>query len=192
MNRPGIFRGLLGASLIVVLFIAAAGSMGPTIRQTTDFSPVPIRYGTLVNENLRIVAQDGSFELEPGEDFETPFSVYWWNGQAPVSGTQNLVNEHQQAAEQGARRVRIEMEGEERDLYGLLVFNQAVQSSSGPARQSYYLQVPEDKLQSALNGNVAVAYELIDWDHTYTVDGSPRSRDKTWLSWILWISRTPL
>lgn len=177
-----------------ILGIMAVGS-GPTFQSLTNMSRVPIEYGTLVNENVRIESYGSEWyapwSVGGGEDFKTPFSVYWWSSQGPDIAIPPT-NDYIEAHEAGARQVKIFVDGHDGPLYGLIVFNDAIESAFGPAKQSYYLKIPEDKLREAMNGNISVAYERMQWKDEYINDYGRQSKDKRWFSWILWMSKTPL
>lgn len=196
---PKLGRSVVGVVAMSVLAVLAYGSAGPARVYTTNYSPVQIPYGTLVNKNLRIESTGNSWgtqwSVDGGEDFRTPFSVYWWSNRVPrnlVNRNNSLLESHGVAYQNGARPVRIHIDGEEEPLYGLIVFNQAIAAAYGPARQSYYVSIPEEKIRRAQNGVTAVAFERMKYKNSWTYDGRPNSQDRKWYSWILWMSRTPL
>lgn len=197
-------------AVLAVFVVMALGSSPPPITRknhgTTDFTPQEIKYGRVVNEDLKIVSKEGKFTLEGGEQFDTPFQVYWWKGQG-LTGTDtregHLVNAYDKAARRGGQRVLVYQEGSDEPLHGVLVLNSAIKSAFGPATRSYYVKIPEQKLNTARHGNIAVAYEKMDWRETWenrAYRGSTylasksrdRSKEKTWYSWILWLSATPI
>ena len=68
------WRGAFAALAFGVAVLAGLGcaTAGPVV--STDMTPRPIALGTLVNPDLTIVADDGSFTLQGGRQFSTPFS----------------------------------------------------------------------------------------------------------------------
>lgn len=187
---------VVGSCILVLLALGSASA--PTTTYTTDMTRVPIPQGSLINSDLRIQSTGSSWDtpwqVNGGEDFATPFAVHWWNGNGPSGlNTNTLLEKYQDAYANGARPVLIHIEGHEKPIHGLLVFNSAIGAAFGPARQSYYLQIPEDKLQQASNGNLTVAYERMSWKSEWIrSDIGYGSADKKWFSWILWMSSTPL
>ncbi|MEM6535731.1 MAG: hypothetical protein AAF613_08840 [Pseudomonadota bacterium] len=175
------FAGLVG------LFVIAACEA----TSTTNFSPVVINQGVVANEGLTIKAVDGSFELRGGERFQTPFSVVAWRGSCPgFKGGQDseLLTQYTAAKNCGSKAVTIELDNGEK-LYGVLFLGTALRSSTGPSAQSYYVTIPNGRINEALNGNITVAYEKVKWVSSWS-DGS-RS-NKNWYSWVLWMSSVPL
>lgn len=196
LSRSGFRRVALALGGALLLGLLAAGS-GPTYVPLTKYSRVEIPYGTLVNKNVRIESAGGTWaqpwSVGGGEDFRPPFTVYWWNGYEP-SGLNDgtILNMYQAAYDKGARPVLIHVEGQREPIHGLIVFNSAIEATFGPARQSYYLQIPEDKLRQAMSGNMSVAYEYINYRKEWQNDYGYQKQDVKWYSWILWMSRTPL
>lgn len=193
--RPGVPRVFVALAGAIVLGLLAAGSA--TYVPMTKYGAVPIPYGTLVNKNIRIESTGSvwsqSWSVRGGEDFRTPFELYWWNGQHPAGlNDSTILDMYQAAYEKGARPVLIHVDGYKEPIYGLIAFNQAIEGSYGPARQSYYLQIPDDKIRQAMNGNMSVAYEHISYRDEWQDDYGYQKSEKKWYSWILWMSRTPL
>lgn len=189
---PKFLATVAGAGVLVLM---AAGS-GTTYQSLTNWSRVPIDYGTLVNKNVRIESTGSSWStpwsVNGGEDFTTPFSVYWWQNNGPSMDDNTILNQYQAAYERGARPVLIYVDGQTAPIHGLIVFNDAIGAAFGPARQSYYLQIPEDKLRQTMSGNITVAYENISYKGEWRNDSGYQTENYKWYSWILWMSRTPL
>ncbi|QGX39318.1 hypothetical protein [Permianibacter aggregans] len=182
------WRLVLAMCTAVIAFIGATGS-APTYINHTDRTLRPINYGTLVNTELKIEAMDGSFVLQGGEQFRTPFALNLWNARFDEK---TLANQYQAARQLGAKPVLVHVKGHDQPLYGLLIFNQAINAAFGPGSQSYYVRVSKDKLDNARFGGISVAYEMMDWRDTYTDDYGRQTRDKTWYGWMLWLSSTPI
>jgi len=160
---------------------------------TTDRTPIRIPTGTLKNPELTIRAIDGSFTLEGGERFETPFSVHTWGSKSNCSSIDTLVGDdlaelYPAALACGAKPVEILRE-EEEPLYGVLLLNSAISSASGPASRSHLIEVSDSAISRAEGGGISVVFARVPWSWTMS-DG--RSGDKTWASWFLWISSARL
>lgn len=144
--------------------------------------------GVLTNANIRIVAADGSFEIKPNEQFSPPFySNVADCGSAFASGS--ITEDHVPAMACGSRKVLVYVDGQDQPLYGVLALGRLINSAKGPARRSYLIKIPEDKINSAFQGLTTVSYEKYDWISTRS-DGYKQT--KNWRSWILWLSQTPL
>lgn len=179
------WRGTFAALAFGVAILAGLGcASGPVAN--TDMTPRPIALGTLVNDDLTIVANDGSFTLQGGRQFKTPFatSTLW----STSLTSQSLLEAYPQARAWGAQPVKIKQAGRQ-DLYGLLLFNNAIGAAFGSGSQSYYVRIAPEKLDNARNGNTAVSYELMDYTRAWT-DGT--SDKQVQYSWVLWISSTPI
>lgn len=183
------WRFAMGIFTVFIAVIGAAGS-APTFVNHTDRTLRPINYGTLVNTELKIEATDGSFVLQGGEQFHTPFTLNLWN--TTGFDKKSLANQYSLARQLGAKPVLVHVEGYDKPLYGLLIFNQAINAAFGPGSQSYYVRVSKDKLDNARFGGISVAYEMMDWRSTYTDETGRKTQDKTWYSWMIWLSSTPL
>ena len=186
MNQSKVrtWRGVLAVFALAVATVAALGSASGPV---TDMTPRPIATGTLVNRDVVIVAEDGTFKFDGGQQFSTPFSSSaLWNATIPP---ESLANAYTQARGWGARPVVIKQAGK-RDLHGLLLFNNGIGAAYGPGSQSYYLNLPQDKLDNARNGNTTVVYEMMKFKTSYPDMGTVE--DNQWYSWILWMSSTPI
>lgn len=180
------WRGTFAALAFGVAILAGLGcaSGGPVLN--TDMTPRPITLGTLVNPDLTIVAADGSFTLQGGNQFSTPFATSALWGTHLTS--QSLLEAYPQARAWGAQPVKIKQTGRP-DLHGLLLFNNGIGAAFGSGSQSYYVRIAPEKLDNARNGNTAVSYELMDYTRRWT-DGS--NDKQVQYSWVLWISATPI
>lgn len=188
MNKL-IVKSLATAVSVVAMWWIATGCMGPTIYNTTDMTKVPIQYGNM-SDNLRIVAENGSFELMQAQQFTSPFQVDLWS--CPGITGNNLIGAYGTALTCGAQRVKVYVGTDPEPLYGVLALNYAIRAATGPASRSYVIQVRPDKIAAARVGNTSVSFEQMDYRNTWTVDGSPRSRTQSGYGWVLWLSKFPL
>jgi hypothetical protein len=188
MNKPFI-KVTSTVVAIIAMWIIASGCFGPNIVNTTDRTRVPIAYGS-VESNIRIIAEDGSFELRSGEQFNAPFQSDLWNCYGLIPD--KLLESYDSALNCGAKRVKIYVGDNPEPLYGVFALNQAIRAAYGPASRSYVIKVADDKINSARVGNTAVSFERMNWKITMTVDGMARSRDQFGYGWLLWMSKYPL
>jgi len=175
--------------VIAVAWLLAMGSGSAPIRSTTDFTRQEIKSGILANEDLRIVAEDGSWTLEGGKNFPTPFSIDGWGGSNAFAVEAKMLDNYKAALQSGAKRVLVFQKGHEKPLYGVLALNKAINAAYGPAAQSYLIQVADAKLKQARDGVTTVSYENMDWKTSWS-DGS--SSTNYWYGWALWLSAFPL
>ncbi len=183
------WQRLLWAAMVgVAALIGAIGSeTAPTWVDTTDYTRRPINYGTLVNPDVIIKAADGSFTLNGGEQFRTPFVADLWSVNLPE---QTLTDQYPAARNFGAKPVLVYSKGDSKPLHGLLVFNQAINTAFGPGSQSYYLSISKDKMDVAKYGGISVVYEKMDWKQYWNLQAEPDR--KVGYGWILWLSATPI
>ncbi|HUB97667.1 MAG TPA: hypothetical protein VL993_17220 [Stellaceae bacterium] len=166
---------------IAVLPLAGCWSSGSDDFRLSGDMPVP--NGIIANRDVRIDAVDKSFELVGGEPFQTPFQTDLW--ETDFNGfTQNPAGFYPIALKHGAKRVVIYIGGDLTPLYGVLAFNPASQYSFGPGTQTYRIEISDADLTAAKNGDVAVSYEKVNWQHN---DAS-----NWWLGSVLWFSGAPL
>ena len=180
---------LVFAACTAVGLVLGGAASGPTYINTTDRGLRPINYGTLVNQELTIKAVDESFTLKGGEQFRTPFMLNLWS---TTFEEKTLANQYQKARALGAKPVMVYIQGVDKPLYGLMIFNQAINAAFGPGSQSYYVRISKDKIDNARYGGISVAYEMMDWRNSWNDDYGARYEDQTWYSWMLWLSATPI
>lgn len=143
----------------------------------------PVPQGVITNANVRVLAQDRSFELDGGKSFATPFQSDLWGTEFDgFSG--NPGGYYPVALKHGARRVVVYAGGDLTPLYGVLAFNPASQFSYGPGTQLYRISLTDADLARARNGDIAVVYEKVNWTHN--------GQNNWWVGSVLWLSSVPL
>src|SRR5690606_30187957 len=159
---------ILILSGFVVCFLFSCGS---------NFNP--INYGNITTPGVVISAEDGSFVLTSESRWNPPF-------QSTISGTDDMEDINNRITSQydfamrfNAQKVKVKTPYLDKDLYGVLMLNPAIDGCDSPATRSYQIAIPEDYVQQALNGQVSVLYEYYDCG---------RMNAKTW---ILWLSDVP-
>lgn len=190
---------LKAASSVVALsgmLLLATGSEDPSPRllNYTDMAQMPIQHGVL-EEGLKIVAEDKSFELEGGERFRSPFQSNLWIPGCDLASlhAKNVLSSASTGLRCGGKKVRVYHGGDSEPLYGVLVLNTSVNAAHGPASRSYMVKVADDKIAHAREGNTSVSFEIMNWKTSKRwTTGRAVSEDKTAYSWILWVSAYPL
>lgn len=183
-------KSLISTVVLSVFLLLAMGSE-PYHTDTTDMRIVPIQQGT-VAEGIRIVAEDGSFELKGGERFTSPFQNNIWTGYCRRFSNNTLLTQAQDALSCGAKKVRIYIGDRQTPLYGVLMLNSSVGAAYGAASRSYLIRLEDDKIRHAQAGNTSVSYELVKYKRTgYWDDGRRTSSEATQYTWVLWYSSYP-
>lgn len=147
--------------------------------------------GLIDQKGVVIRSESGTFSLESGKRFQTPFHSRCYNlpGDPMLRRSEDWgtgPESYADAEKDGARRVRVLVKGRSKWLYGVLAFCVVPDTASGPASRSYNIKIPERTLANATDGRIAVAWENIDWTSRKTGD------TKTWRAWVLWLSDQPL
>lgn len=144
---------------------------------------VPVKYGEIATPEVTLTAEDHSFVLKSGSTWEPPF--YSLPDQKLLTTylldlNKNTTSQYDYAIKKlGAKKVRVKTPYLEKELYGVLVFNKAMDKCKTPVTRSYQITIPEDYVQKALNGQVSVLYEY------YECSGL------TIKTWVLWLSDVP-
>lgn len=151
----------------------------------------PYKSAKLEGQNIKIMAEDKSFEIVPGE-FEPPFQT---TPMSPIIWTSiysetlpdgsiydtSLADSAGHALTYGAKKVRLYHPVVDQPLYGVLLFNQKPVTAIGSAANSYSIQIPEDKIAKVKQGSVQVLYESVDrTDYSINM-----------YAWVLWVSDQP-
>jgi len=181
LKKPVNLIVMLGAFLLA----SCAGVPHDVTQHLPHVAPVA---GVLTNANVRIVAADGSFEIKPNEQFSPPFYSRVFDC-GTAFNDRTITEDHVAAVGCGAKQVLVYVEGQDQPLFGVLALGRLTAASKGPARRSYLIKIPQDKINSAFQGLTTVSFEKYDWIATRS-DGYRQT--KNWRSWILWLSQTPL
>ncbi len=174
--------------LLTGISACASGPRAPTEAEI-EAQYRPIEGGVLVDEGVRIDAEDGSFSLTTGR-FVTPFqmrmaplrwspifALHDYNGRE----FRNAVTEAWPLAlARGAVKVRVTIPGLEAPLYGVIQFNKAHASAVGSAARAHRLTIPQQYIDLASEAKVSVVY-----------DQMKRSDGREAFSWVLWLSDFP-
>ena len=196
-----LIRTTLTVLSIMGFYLLAVGCEEPSYTYTpprwsdaTNYAATkPIR-GGFIPENAtitKIEAEDKSFTLIRGQEFEAPFQSTMWN--CLDRGRGNLVDKAATAIGCGAKRVDVYVEGRDTPYYGILALNPAIEAAFGPASRSYLLNLTPRVLANANNGNTAVAFEYMKFEKTERSNtGLSRKNNNQYYGWIIWISTYPI
>jgi hypothetical protein len=179
----------LRATAVAMLAAFAVSACESPPRDITDYRLKPVSIGMLVNEDVTIVARDGSFTLQPGQQFSSPFQANIWTPHMPEFEDANIVEGFQRARQAGGKDVMVHVKGQAKPLYGVLVLSNIYSAVTGPASRSYQLVIPRDKIDAAYAGRTSVVYENGSFVQRYDTG---YERNGNWRTWILWLSATPL
>jgi ABC-type uncharacterized transport system auxiliary subunit len=186
-----MFNGTVRAIAASAVFLSAlaAGACESMPVDITDYSLKPVSVGMLVNEDVTIKAVDGSFTLQPNAQFTSPFQANIWAPPPNELSDENIVEGFQRARELGGRDVMVQVKGQAKPLYGVLVLSSIYGAVTGPASRSYQITIPQDKIAAAYAGRTSVVYENGSYVERYDTG---YSSNKFWRTWVLWLSATPL
>lgn len=150
----------------------------------------PMNSGVLATPGCTISAEDNSFTIRSGQEFQPPFQIKIGSQVLnalpdPFDGfcsdaPSDRVKEYSEALSSGAERVRVTVPGVAKPLYGVLALLQIADKGDGAATHSYQIEIPQDYVDAASGGKVSVVYEFYD----LTGRNVP--------SWVLWLSDQPL
>ena len=141
----------------------------------------PIPSGKIENSEIVIRAVDGSFKLE-GE-FKAPFQSEVHYHSFNVRG-QKFIKAYRKALDFGAKHVRIKIPTSDKELYGVLVLDNADERGIGAGTTSYKIIIPQAYIDATKGSKISVVYEYY---HLNDESLSDLSEVKKY-SWILWIS----
>lgn len=169
--KSAVRLGVCCIALAVILLFSGCAT-------TQDFKPMTS--GILATPGCKITAEDGSFTIESGQEFQPPFQMikisHRYRSNSDLSG---MVNFSADFLKDGAKRVRVTVPGRPQPLYGVLALFEISDLGTGPGARSYRIEIPQQYVDGATSGRVSVVYE------TY--------QTPAWLfpSWILWLSDQP-
>jgi hypothetical protein len=138
----------------------------------------PAEAAFLETPGTRIVAEDGSFSFEPGQEIRTPFMAF----DCPARPTSRNADLGERL---GGQRVRIHHPAFDEPLYGILSFCWVHSSVRGPTSRMYRLAVPAYYVEQTSSGRISVVHEPSGYKAVYE-DGEHEIP-----AWALWLSRTP-
>jgi hypothetical protein len=184
-----MFKRNVRAAAVAVLAAFAASACESPPRDITDYRLKPVSIGMLVNEDVTIVAKDGSFTLQPGQQFSSPFQANIWAPIPTELSDENIVEGFQRARQAGGKDVMVHVKGQAKPLYGVLVLSNIYSAVTGPASRSYQVVIPQDKITAAYAGRTSVVYENGTYTQRYDTG---YQRNLNWRTWVLWLSATPL
>lgn len=175
-------RVIMSVALGAVLFSGCA---------STRVNFVPITTGKLITEGCVITAEDGSFRIESGKMFESPFTCRQYTERKySDESTQSsykyifedidIVGGSDRALENGAQKVRVSVPDLLDPLYGVLLLGGAPENARGPAARSYLIQIPDKYVEQAQMGRISVVYEYVEVESGVSKQTLP--------TWALWLS----
>lgn len=132
----------------------------------------PVEGGNLSDEIERIEAVDGTFVLEAGVAFRTPFSSGGRSAEVCGWGSTDVPD----AALEIGRRVMVHHPAADHPIHGLLILCDVPEAARGPASRSYLIRVPGRYISETSGGRITVVYEPAYGGYN---------------AWILWLAETP-
>lgn len=142
---------------------------------------IPITNGEIQDSGITITADDGSFKLQGKFEapFQSPVSYHSMN----ISGNK-LIKGYFRALQYNAKHVKVKVPYSDKELYGVLVLDNADYRGTGAGSKSYKIIIPKPYVDAATNGKISVVYEYyhIKDDSMFDLDEIKK------YSWILWLS----
>jgi hypothetical protein len=190
-------RELLGRVAFVIAL--ASGTMGCGHRKL----PMPAlpdaaapTFLSVLTEGVVIEAEDGSWDVASGDPVRPPFGSHAPGDAAPAANGA-LLEKYGEFVQAGARHVRVRVPGRHKPLYGVLALLPVYSTStSSSARRTFRIEIPNNRIQEALGGQVSVIYEPYPYSRKTVAknqDGDDELKDSQAEapSWILWVSDAP-
>src|SRR5690606_10203828 len=138
-----------------------------------------VKFGKISTPDVTITAEDGTFVLKSGDNWNPPFyamSEYNFLQVQQLEINKDITTQYDFAIEElGAKKVRVKTPYSDKELYGVILFNKVAEKCKVPVTRSYQIVVPEDYVQQAMNGQVSVLYEYYDCSGFSL---------KTWVLWL--------
>ncbi len=160
-------------SLLLTLFMFSGCS-------STNYTQ-PIPSGQVKDSSIVIRAVDGSFKIQG--DFQTPFQSTIHYHSMNMNG-KKMLKAYYRALQYNAKHVRVKVPSQDKELYGVLVLDDADYRGIGSGAKSYKIIIPKPYVDAARDGKISVVYEYyhIKDDTMFDIDDIKK------YSWILWIS----
>ena len=146
----------------------------------------------LLTEGVEIAGDD--WKLMTGDPVAPPFQ-----NRMPAIGVTNaaLLDGYEKAVQAGAKHCRVKVPNREKTLYGVLALCPVVTTSTdSSAKRVYRIVVTQDRVNSALGGQVSLLYQPYDYTtQRLSVNRAGEQYYETVKrngpSWLLWISDAP-
>lgn len=164
--KQKLFVKFIGTGIIATLLFSCGASL------------TPVKYGNITTPGVVITAEDNSFVLTSENTWTPPFqTIADPSDQEHIN--QKITSRYDFAMKMRAKKVKVKTPYLDKELYGVLMLNRAIEGCESPATRSYQISIPEEYVQQALNGQVSVLYEYYDC-------GNLNAK-----TWILWLSDVP-
>lgn len=140
-----------------------------------------IKKGVVEDSAVVISAQDGSFVIK--EEFNAPFKSTAHLHSLNIDGDK-FIKSYQKALSFNAKRVRIKVPSQEKELYGVLALDDIDERGYGPGTKSYKIIIPQPYIDALKGGKISVVYEYYHIKDDALFDNSNIKK----YSWVLWLS----
>lgn len=157
----------------VAILLAACANRHPSITP---------KFADLTTADVTIESVDGDWRLESGKPFTPPVINDLSSGSLPAAFVQKNTGAYsrEDIAEHTMDVVVTVKETGEKLNGKILFLNVYENAGSASAKRKWTVAVPDQYLEIASSGNVAVVFQ------PYSYNG------KQWVSWALWMSSLPL
>lgn len=153
---------------------------------------VKLETARLESPDLTFTALDGSFKISPGDGFPIPNETPYCYGNSPDSigsifeANTPIASQSNVGKKHGGMAVRIDIAGDTKPLYGLLLFCSMPSSlaESWKLNKHESITVPETYRNIARSGQVAAILRIYKFTRGFV--------SYTWyFTWILWLADKP-
>jgi len=158
--------------LIALLFMSGCSS--------TDYTQA-IKKGEIKDSSITIRDEDGSFKIQG--KFEAPFQSTAHYHSMNINGNK-MIKGYFRALQYNAKHVRVKVPSQEKELYGVLVLDDADSRAIGSGAKSYKIIIPKPYVDAASGGKISVVYEYYHIQDNSMFDIADIKK----YSWILWLS----
>jgi hypothetical protein len=153
---------------------------------------VKLESAELQSSDLTFTALDGSFKVRGGEDFRIPDDApYCYDNSAEAIGSifkakTPIVAQAAVGRKKGGKPVRIDIAGDSKPLYGVLLFCSMPSSAlrAWKLNRRENIEVPQHERRQARAGKVALVRRI------YRVDRGFVSQTRFY-TWLLWLADKP-
>lgn len=183
-------------TLRLVLMASAIGGAACAARPAPSVPQMTPEMAILLDEDVVITAEDGSWAFEHGTPFQPPFvHERNWSVDAleedPDWGLRSF-GTLEDSSEPYYMRVSVVKDGYEKPFYGVLVFSTVAETAQAIAKRAWRVTIPDRRLREAENGGLSMVYGTIQARY-YRHDGDDWVlRPFRVTHWILWLSDFPL
>lgn len=135
-----------------------------------------VKSGQILTPNIKIIAQDGSFELQSGQTFSITDDMTNHNNQFCFS--EDIKNDYGVALVDGAKKVWVLAGAKPDTLHGVLFFSRVIQLEGKESYFTHQIILYENIIQDAMAGKLTYQGVVVD---------APLVKENCF-GWALWLA----